>query len=279
MQQHSYYLLEGDIPTETLKRFAVEPSVKSQIRGWELYYAAHFAHTVKTLEKDAAIRQIYAEISRPNIRNTVAEVSGASALQYLCPEVLQTESGADVASDAGIYLNFSERQKKNEVGQGVRGNNSYAVNGLPSLDELRAGKKFDEFDIQEKKKGDPTLRKITYVLSNVTSIKIDATGNVRIPKREGRPSEGFFRFYAETIDRDKNGVDDGVLVYYGSNKIQREDGAILSKVDTYDGRGGFVESGLVWFLANETGEDIPAPEQLAKKWNLEFKPSLYKRQP
>jgi len=263
-------LLSGGVNLGSLKKYSERGWAKTT-KGHELRLAARYASMVRELDKDKAITELHSIVTNPLLEGSVAQVSAASALRYLCPEVLQSESGADISTGRGININFGKSRRDESVGKGFVGDNSFSVSGTPSLNELLSGKRYDDFSPGSGKESETT----TYTLADVDSMKIDHSGNVLFPDREGSPGEGFVRFYARGIDRDRNRRDDGFFVYYGTNRIVNSRGSILAKVDTHDGLGRYVESGVTWFVAPDKLVEIDGPGKLARKWSLENKPHLY----
>ena len=265
-------LLKADIPVSTLEKYSVKPSQKSKKES-ELHISAYFARIARTLEREEAIKKIYEIISNPEIKGTLIEISGVSALQYLAPDAMKTQSVADIGTGRGMHFNFSEREKTNEVGRGFVGNDKYTVTGLPTLEEILGNEKWRDYKEGQNRQ----IEVIYYRLADVNQIKVDKHGNVYIPDREGKPSPSFYRFAIIGVDIDGNGRDDGIEVYYGSNSLTTSDGNLVGKIDVYDGRGNYTGSSIEAIRRGlkEKGENLNLnPQKLARDYGLEYRPDL-----
>jgi hypothetical protein len=258
-------LLRADIRVGVLEKYSANLGKKSG-RDFELGLACYFAKIAKTMPLDKALTMLYSYAA--DNKGTLAEVSAWSAIQWLRKDMLKTTSSADwpYGSD-GIGLNFSKKPLQNRIGGAVRGNDTYAVIGKPTLQELLEGKRYEEAG---------PLGSIPasteYRLVDIDLIRVKTTAErttIFIPDREGKPRHDFYRCYIEAIDRNNDKVNDGIAVYYVNNDLKREDGACLAKVDFYNSKGGFVGSGMQWCLFRAKGIDLAFdPKIQAVLWNL-----------
>ena len=150
------------------------------------------------------------------------------------------------------------------------------MSGLPSVEELLANERFQDFQIPIDGEGSGNGRKIIakyklYSGDRITqSVDSEGIQHVYIPDREGRPGNGFYRFYWKAVDTDGNNSLDELRVYWGINAIKNSRGFILSKVDIYRNRRYF-ESGVTWFNIVPIEERDVAVNigDIWRKYNLE----------
>lgn len=258
-------LLRVGISPEKLREYTAKFE-NPQGLEYELYVAAKFGDVAMSMPREDAIRALYgfATTDDPKYKDTIVPVSAASALQYLAPNVARVETDADVGSstERTANIHFGDRADTSDVGRGVKSEGKPTVSGLPSLEELIGDERFEDLDTSE---GNSALAKGELYSGNRVAQKVvDGTKTIYLPNREGKPGDGFFRFYINALDTDGNGVDDTLAVYYGSNAVAI-DGSMLAKVDNFKD-GKYFSSGVSWMQRGlkEKGEDIPL--DVSKTW-------------
>ncbi len=266
-------LLDVGISPEKLREYATRFEKPNGLE-YELYTAALLGNMATSLPREKAIETLYGIVNDPEFKGTIVPVSAASALQYLAPDVARVETGADVGvtteRTASIY--FGDRGNTNDVGKGFLNGREPTVLGLPSLEELIAGERFDDFDY-ESNEGDGSnilAKGELYSGSRVAQRIEDGTKVIYLPDSEGKPGDGFFRFYVMAMDSDRNGRDDTLAVFYGSNSVT-VDGSMLAKVD-YFKEGKYSHSGVSWMQRGlqEKGEDLSLDvDRTWKDWKME----------
>jgi len=250
------HLLDAEITSDVLQKYMTD--IGDSDLDNQLITASILANIVWTKPRDKAIRDLHGIATDPKYEGTVAQVSAASALQYLSPKAAKTQSGADISTGKGMHLDFNERKNKN-LGKAKVGSDTYSVSGLPSVEELIRDEKIPEYTDQEF---------TTFSLADVETIKIDGK-KILVPNQEGRPTQDFYRCQIRPLDLDRNGVYDTIEVLYANPNIRNTNGFTLAKIDRYNGSGQLIDTGINWFGAIPSGDVDLDLNQLIQKWNIE----------